>query len=228
MSKRSFNKRNPDKAEGKPWFYQSGLHKYGAQPRSKNRTFLIVCEGQTEELYFKAFPVITAVVKPIHGGSSKTALVDSVAGYRKQGSYDEIWCVFDLDIDPLIPGQFEDFNRAIDRAKKLGYHCGYSIDSFELWFLLHYQYLDQEQHRDFFNKMLSERWEISYEREGKTRRFARTIYARLQEDQQASQEKAIRHGKRLFNLHDGKSYHLQNPVTTVFELVERLNQHCRR
>jgi hypothetical protein len=189
---------------------------------------LIICEGQTEEQYFKSFPVLTATIKPIHAGNSKTTLVDAVAKYKREEVYDEVWCVFDFDVDPLIGGQNEDFNRAIRKAQGLGYLCAYSNDAFELWFVLHYQYLDQQQHRSFYYQLLSKRWDINYTREGKSLRFAQALYSHLLEDQQASQQKAIEHARRLLSLHEAKPYHLQNPVTTVFQLVERLNEHCRK
>jgi hypothetical protein len=228
MPKRSRPIKISDQKGNKPWLRRAKPHAYATNSRLKYRTFLIVCEGQTEEQYFRSFPVLTATVQPIHHGSSKTALVEAVKRYTRGASYDEIWCVFDFDIDPLIGGQNEDFNRAIQKAHGLGYHCAYSNDAFELWFLLHYQYLDQQQFRDFYYELLSRHWGINYLREGKSLKFARSIYARLSEDQRASQTGAIEHAKRLLALHKASPYHLQNPVTTVFQLVEELNKHCRK
>jgi hypothetical protein len=228
MPKRSRSIKTSDQKGSKPWLRQPKPYAYAVNSRAKNKTFLIVCEGQTEEKYFGSFPVLAATVKSIHAGSSKTALVDAVTSYLRGQAYDEIWCVFDLDFDPVTVGQFEDFNRAIRKARDLGYHCAYSNDSFELWFVLHYQYLDQQQHRDFYCQLLSKRWNINYSREGKMLRFARDLYARLVEDQGASQQKAIDRARQLLACHEAKPYHLQNPVTTVFQLVERLNEHCRK
>lgn len=36
---------------------------YKIESIEKAKSFLIVCEGETEEEYFKSFPVITATVK---------------------------------------------------------------------------------------------------------------------------------------------------------------------
>jgi hypothetical protein len=228
MPKRTRATKTSDEKGNKPWLRRSKPYAYALNSRAKNRSFLIVCEGQTEEQYFNSFPVLAATVKPIHAGSSKTVLVDAVKKYMRGQSYDEVWCVFDLDFDPGIPGQVEDFNRAIRRARELSYHCAYSNDSFELWFVLHYQYLDQQQHRDFYCELLSRRWDMNYTREGKVLRFARGIYTLLQEDREADQQKAIDHARKLLASHETKPYHLQNPVTTAFQLVERLNEYCRK
>jgi len=228
MPKRTRSTKTSDQKGNKPWLRQPKPYAYALNSRSTNRTFLIVCEGQTEEQYFNSFPVLAATVKPIHAGSSKTALVDAVTKYTRGKSYDEVWCVFDLDFDPGISGQAEDFNRAIRKARELGYHCAYSNDSFELWFVLHYQYMDQQQHRDFYCELLGRHWNMNYTRGGKVLRFARGIYTLLHEDREASQQKAIDHASKLLPSHDTKPFHLQNPVTTVFQLVERLNEHCRK
>lgn len=70
----------------------------------------------------------------------------------------------------MIDGQNEDFNRAIRKARDLGYHCAYSNDAFELWFVLHYQYLDQQQHRNFYYQLLGKKWNTNYTKEGKSQR----------------------------------------------------------
>jgi hypothetical protein len=156
------------------------------------------------------------------------ALVDAVKRFQKAGSYDEVWCVFDFDINLMISGQAQDFNNAIKVAKERGYHCAYSNDAFELWFVLHYQYIDQQQQRDFFYQVLSSRWGINYTRDGKSLAFTKSLYNRLLSDGNASQQAAIASSRRLLKIHEDKPYHLQNPVTTVFQLVERLNEHCRK
>ncbi|HEY4209615.1 MAG TPA: RloB family protein [Puia sp.] len=228
MPKRSRAIKISDQKAEKGWLRKPRPHAYAENPRTKNRSFLVVCEGQTEEQYFKSFPVLTATIKPFGIGSSKMALVKAVEKYKRNGSYDEIWCVFDLDFDPLVPGQYEDFNRAIQNAHALNYHCAYSNDAFELWFVLHYQYLEQEHHRQDYFEMLGNRWGVNYIREGKSFRFANAIYSRLLNDHRANQSMAIEHARRLLAFHKDRPYHLQNPVTTAFQLVERLNAHCRK
>jgi hypothetical protein len=228
MPRKTQSIKKTDQKGDKAWLRKPKPYSYAVNPRTRNKTFLVVCEGQTEELYFKSFPVLTATIRSVKTGSSNMALVNAVDKHRQAGSYDEVWCVFDFDRDPLIKGQAADFNRAIKTATDLGYHCAYSNDAFELWFVLHFQFLDQQQHREFFYAALSDRWGINYSREGKSLAFARAIYHKLATDANASQQSAIVSGRRLLAMHKGKPCHLQNPVTTVFQLVERLNEHCRK
>jgi len=228
MPKRTRTIKDSDQKGNKPWLRRQKPYAYAVNTREKNPTILIVCEGQTEEQYFKSFPVLAATIQPVQAGRSKTALVDAVAQYKRGQHFDEIWCVFDFDVDAATAGQAQDFNRAIKKARDLGYHCAYSNDSFELWPVLHYQYTDQQQHREYYCQFLGRRWNINYAREGKTLRIARGLYMRLAEDPGASQAKAIDRAAKLLESHDTKPFHLQNPVTTVFQLVEQLNKHCRK
>lgn len=227
MPKRSKAIKATDLKGDKPWLKKVGIGKYSIETKDKNKTFLIVCEGQTEEQYFKSFPVLTAIVKPVPLGCSKSVLVECASEMAKSEIYDEIWCVFDMDYKPDENGCHEDFNNAIKIATSLGFKCAYSNDAFELWFILHYLYIDQEQLRTFFYKKLSSYFSLNYEKDGKALAFSSKIYSILEKDNKASQKKATSNAKKLWESQKHKSYHLQNPVTTVFHLVEALNIHLR-
>lgn len=215
------------KAE-KPWLKKTSNFQYAVDTLEKKKRFLIICEGQTEEMYFKSFPVYTADVQSFAKGRSKTSLVNCITDDFEIEDYDEIWCVFDMDVKPGNNGQYDDFNNAITTAIKNGYKCAYSNDSFELWFVLHYQYLDQQQLRTFFFKVLSEKWDFNYEKIGKQKAVSSSIYQRLLDDPKANQSSAIKNAQKLHTTHKDKQFHLQNPVTTVYLLVEELNKHLRR
>jgi hypothetical protein len=60
MPKRTRATKETDRKGEKAWLKKSKLSAYGQHPREVNKTFLIVCEGQTEKLYFDAFPVVSA------------------------------------------------------------------------------------------------------------------------------------------------------------------------
>jgi hypothetical protein len=84
---------------GKPWCKKKGSSNYKIGSVAMRKTFLIVCEGQTEECYFKAFPVTTAEVKAVNlVRSSKMQLVSCAEEWPTR-KYDEVWCVFDMDIN---------------------------------------------------------------------------------------------------------------------------------
>jgi hypothetical protein len=93
---------------------------------------------------------------------------------------------------------------------------------------LHYQFIDQRQHRTFYFKRLSEYWKIDYEKQGKKRDFAKSIYKRILEDKNAKQSTAVAYAKKLYEQMKGEPFHLQNPVTKVYVLVEILNSHMRK
>jgi hypothetical protein len=212
----------------KPWLKSKEVKGYNPESREVKKRFLIVCEGQTEELYFKSFPVQTANVKAEPSGRSNSSLVEYTRILSEDEDYDEIWCVFDFDHKGTVKGQKEDFDKAITLAIKNKFKCAYSNDAFELWFVLHFQNIDQKQLRTFYYKKLSEYWEINYEKNGKAKAFAKTIYSILSKDNRANQDLAIRYAKALFKKHKAKEYHKHNPVTIVYELVEELNKHLKK
>ena len=191
------------------------------------KTFPIVREGQTEECYFKAFPVTTAEVKAVNlGGQSKMQLVSCAEELARQEEYDEVWCVFDMDINQG-EHEFRDYDNAIESARSLNFRVAYSNDAFELWFYLHYQYTDTAQRRTFYYEQLGHLWGINYEKFGKEYRFCSGIFSLLQNDERASLRKTIARAERLFKIQKDKPYHKQNPVTTVYQLVKSLQKECK-
>ncbi|MEO8406066.1 MAG: RloB family protein [Chitinophagaceae bacterium] len=215
------------KAE-KPWLKRTAPSTYFIESREKKKTFLIVCEGYTEQYYFKSFPVVTAEVKTVPLGCSSMTLVECALEIPRMEDYDEVWCVFDRDIKPDEANQKQDFDNAIHKALASKIHCAYSNDAFELWFLLHFMFIEQEKRREFYFEQLSNRWNINYAKTGKSAAFARTIYQRLIEDPLASQQTAIDFARKLHKDQIAKPFHKQNPVTTVYQLVEILNKYLRQ
>ncbi len=213
----------------KPWARKPKTSEYKIETEDLNKTILIVCEGEnTEPLYFSAFKVLTLRVIAIGLGESKLKLVESTKLIQEKENYDEIWCVFDLDFKGDVENCIPDFNNSIKKAKDLGYKVAYSNDAFELWFYLHYQFTDSENHRTFYYEKLSQLWNINYEKEGKKWKFSSEIYEKLQNDSRASQTEAMKRAKKLYNEKLNLPYHLQNPVTTVFQLVELLNSNKKK
>ncbi|MCL6219695.1 RloB domain-containing protein [Zunongwangia pacifica] len=189
----------------------------------------MVSEGQTEKLYFEAFPVLTLTVEAVDlKGQSKLKLIESTASIIENSDtkYDEIWCVFDMDFKEGEK-EFADFDNAITKGKLLGYNIAYSNDSFELWFYLHFNYTEQKHNRTFYYKFLGEKWNLNYEKDGKTYRFCKTIYSKLENDKRASQPDAIERADKLFKKQSDLPFHQQNPVTLVYKLVKYLNDNKR-
>lgn len=211
------------------WNKKSGLSPYITNRKNIARKYLIVCEGQTEKVYFESFTVNAVTVKAEATGRTKLALVKKAKDLAKDDNYDEIWCVFDMDINYADQeNQRNDFNSAIKQCQETKkFKVAYSNDCFELWFYLHFDYNDQQNHRQFYYKKLREFWNINYEEKGKELDFCKTIYSKLQEEN-CSQTEAIRRAEKLHQSQNDKLPCDQNPITTVYELVRELNKYLKK
>lgn len=221
------------KSNIRPWDRKKTSTPYRKAVFSQNRNILIVCEGQTEALYFESFDVVQLqVVCEDTKGLTKRQLVEwaseKVKEYKNKEhrEFDEVWCVFDMDIK-RGKDQYADYDGAISSAHAKGYKVAHSNDAFELWFYLHYQFTDQANHRTFYYDKLSKQWSINYEKNGKARAFCMTNYDRLQTDSKADQQKAIQRAEKLCDNNTHLPYSQRNPVTTVHLLVRVLNEHLR-
>lgn len=115
--------------------------------RHKKVRFLIVCEGEkTEPNYFKSLvrdPQYSAVIElEIRGvGRSTVSLVEEADRIREKLEsrngldFDSSWVVFDEDGN-------SDFNQAITLAKSRNLKTAWSNEAFELWYYLHFEFLD--------------------------------------------------------------------------------------
>jgi len=179
------------------------------------QTFLIVCEGEkTEPNYFNAFEVKSAKVTTAGTGCNTVSLVKKaqiiVNTYLKENiEFDQVWCVFDRD-------DFGNtFNDAIFKAKRIGYKVAYSNEAFELWYLLHFIYIDSSLSRDGYIKKLNEHLDIEYKKN--STEMYRILFP--------NQCKAIKRAKKLLSNCNGTNPKDENPSTTVHLLVEELKKY---
>jgi hypothetical protein len=185
----------------------------GKRGNPKKR-ILICCEGKkTEPNYFKAFRVTSAEVIVDGVGSNTSSLVEYAVQKKEEAAkekepYDEIWCVFDRDSFPA-----GNFNSAFDLAKKNTIEIAYSNEAFELWYLLHFHYYNTGISRKLYKKKLSECLNKTYEKNSKT----------MYEDILPRQDRAIKNAKKLLASFKKGNPENNNPSTTVFKLVEVLN-----
>lgn len=129
--------------------------------RTKIVRFLIVCEGErTEPNYFKALVKDryseVRDEKIVGEGKSTCALVKCALKIKedleriRQLPFDRVWVVFDKD-------DFKDFNKAIQLAKIHSINCAWTNEAFELWYFLHFQYLNTGISRqDYIKKLQNE------------------------------------------------------------------------
>jgi len=216
--------------KNKAWNKKAQPSGYKIETIPIKKTILIVCEGQTEKIYFESFPVLGVKIKAIDlKGQAKLKLVESTKEIVENAKeeYNEIWCVFDMDVKRGAV-EFADFDNAISKALLLGYKVAYSNDAFELWFYLHFNITDSQQLRSYYYRELGKRFGINYVKVGKKYAFCLKIYDILKNDKNSSQEKAIERARSLFERQENLPYHQQNPNTKVYELVEELNRNLRR
>jgi hypothetical protein len=207
----------PNKA--RPW--ERAARKKGRQTNVKRWRVLIVCEdSKSSLLYFAGFPVnpALAIVKAVGAGMNTESLVKEAIRLqdqaRRQGApFSHVWCVFDRDSFPQ--GQYD---RAFQLAKNNYFDVAWANEAFELWYLLHFQYLDAGISRAEFPARLTKLLGVKYEKSDPN------IYTRLRE----RQSDAIRNAKNLLKAlkERGAIPRNSNPSTNVHELVEFLNELC--
>jgi len=189
---------------------------------SSRQRFLIVCEGvKTEPLYFKNFRVPRLCVEVIGEGRVTTSLVEealrlSAEAKKRKEPYDQVWCMFDKDDNST-----DQFERAIIIAKNNGIKVAYSNQSFELWYVLHFDYMDNAINRSQYIQILNEHFSRLFSCEYK--KNDSDTYNNLKrfrgEAIQSSDRLLAEHG----NIQPGKA----DPSTTVHLLVQELLKHAK-
>ncbi len=188
--------------------------------RLTHLNYLIVCEGEkTEPNYFKALikgrnsQVLTATIEG--EGANTKSLIDIAIKKRDSSPihFDVIWAVFDKD-------DFADFNEAIEYAKANGINAAWSNESFELWYYLHFQFFDTQVGRHQYIEMLTREIRKVYPT-FEYRKNDEGMYKLLAEI--GNQEQAIKNAKALEGRYVDTDYASHKPCTTVYRLVEELN-----
>ena len=188
--------------------------------------FLIVCEGEkTEPNYFRAFiDNRRSEVKEVNVkgcGCSTCQLINEAKKIREKleherpVSFDRVWLVFDKD-------EFKDFNKAIEDAKKEGMNCAWSNQAFELWYVLHFQYLVTGVDRKQYIEMIEDKVrKASKSKKFKYKKNDKDFYQILQEH--GDEEQAIKRAQKLREIRgEKKNYATHNPRTEVDLLVDEL------
>lgn len=193
--------------------------------REKLVRFLIVCEGtKTEPNYFKALigNYISAVREVMieGGGRATVSLVDRTQKIKSELErknamfFDRVWVVFDKD-------DFDDFNEAIEKAHELGFNSAWTNEAFELWYYLHFEYLDTGISRSDYIEKLEEAFRNRIgDANFKYRKGNPEIYSLLR--QYGREDLAKRYAQKLRALYTDTDYAMHKPCTMVDELVKEL------
>ena len=199
--------------------------------RKENKIIYIFTEGEaTEPIYFgyKKKEVETEIRRKsikieIKGtGYNTLGLVDFAINYINNEkidlTLDDCWIVFDKD-------DFnKDFNRAISKAQKSKLKVAYSNEAFELWFLLHFNFMDSAIGRADYNNKLTENYrKITKDKKYKYDKVRNLLP--LIEIIKNKESIAIKNAKKLLKQYSTETSFLKkNPSTTVHLLVEDLNK----
>lgn len=151
-------------------------------------------------------------------GDNTMSLVDyAIKEIRKNKNFDsvldECWVVFDKD------DFVKDFDNAIARAVSKKIKVAYSNEAFELWYLLHFNFMSSSIKRSDYNKKITE-YVKDLTKDPKYV-YKKELSYNLIKDKELN---AIQNAKRLLAIYgSGCSYSKKNPSTTVYLLVETLN-----
>lgn len=188
----------------------------------ERKYYLIVCEGErTEPLYFNYFqqklPKGFLDTIEIKGeGDNTVNIVRKALSLREKRekdtvlpNYDEVWAIYDKDDFPN-----ERYHEAISLCEEFNINSGHSNQSFELWYVLHFQFLQSALHRSDYIKILSKILGFKYEKNDS--KIVDIINTK------GNVKQAIKWAIELDKLHEDSSESNSCPSTKVYKLVESL------
>lgn len=189
--------------------------KRGQRP-TRNK-MLIICEGEkTEPMYFENYrtPQNNLDVIPIPSSRKDVGSIVEFAKKKMQDldikGGDSIWCVYDCDenTDDRISTAYRNAGNSINMCL--------SNPSFELWFLLHFSYIDSSLQNDGLIGLLK-RHIPDY---SKNNDCYQILYPLT--------DTAIKNSKKLEKLHLDSGTELNstrsNPSTQVYKIIEVIKQ----
>lgn len=189
--------------------------KHGQRP-TRNK-MLIICEGdKTEPMYFENYrtPQNNLDVIPIPSSRKDVGSIVEFAKKKMQDldikGGDSIWCVYDCDenTDDRISTAYRNAGKSINICL--------SNPSFELWFLLHFSYIDSSLQNDGLIGLLK-RHVPDYSKNNDCYQILGPLT-----------DTAIKNSKKLEKLHIDNGTELNstksNPSTQVYKIIEVIKQ----
>ena len=188
---------------------------------------MIVTEGaRTEPLYFEA--IRNRINYQFHGswisieilgaGMNTVSLMELAVSATKSSlnAYSHVWLVYDRDSFPA-----DDFNAVAIFCKNCSdeetkYHAIWSNESYELWYLLNFQFLQSALHRDMYTEKLTSH--LLAQNDGQYTK-SRTYMFQILESRI---DMAIDHAKKLEAINGGKTPNYSNPGTMMHKLMLHL------
>lgn len=192
---------------------------------------LIVTEGKnTEPLYFKALKEHINSIYPgriemkIEGeGACTLSLLDRAIGYATKypNPLKHIWLVYDKDDFPSDDFDNTEFKCQAYSNEKRSYHALWSNQCIELWFLLHFSFMQSDIHRKEYKPKLDK--ELIAQGKGKYKKNRSDMFDLLW----PYKDTAIQNAKRLNEINKGKTISESAPGTRVYEIFEYLDYYLK-
>ena len=216
---------------------KSDLNKSWMQPRLDRRKMiqpeyhLIVTEGtETEPAYFGAVKDMINHTYPdrvqlvVHGlGDNTLSLLKKAKALAASSAnvYKHVWVVYDTDDFPA-----DRVNQTVDLCKEesteeTAYHAIWSNQCIELWFLLHFSFMQSDIHRSSYGPKLSEFMNARHL--GKYEKNRKDLFAILF----PYIDSAIVNAKKLETINSGRQPSDSCPGTVVHYLIEKLRPYLR-
>ncbi len=219
---------------------------YRRKKGTKNKilSVLIACEDEcSAPTYFKMIidkliqdKLITqdSLVIANHKHNNPSGVLDDLKKHKEDDKtykdFEHKWIVIDRDNVRVNGGGHsrEDFNNALIKAKSDKIEVAYANDSYELWYLLHFNMRTTAILRDEILKevirLLKEKNNYLFaglnKENIKTERYTKLIFNELLD----LQPDAIRNASNLLKFHgDAHNPESDNPSTTIHKLVQILN-----
>jgi hypothetical protein len=212
--------------------------------RSKVLSVIIACEDEASApTYFemivkglKDSRVITqdSLVIAKHKHNTPLGVLNDLLNHKIDGKnykdFEHKWIVIDRDAPRVNGGGHtkDDFNGALSSANTKKVEVAYANDSYELWYLLHFNprstaILRDEILKEVIKKLKTKnltKFRDLNDENIKSKEYTKLIYEELLELQPV----AIRNAKRLLESH-GENHNPEkdNPSTTIHKLVKILN-----
>jgi hypothetical protein len=173
-----------------------------------------------------------------HSHTNPSGVLQDIKSYSKNNkTYKDFkykWIVIDRDKERVNGGghKAEDFNNALKDAKSkrkdLNIEVAYSNDSFEFWYLLHFDYRDTAILRDEIIEKLIEKlksiephiFSKLNKNNIKQENYTKIIFDVLLE----KQDEAIKNATKLLTTYSNHNPEQDNPSTRVHILVDILNK----
>lgn len=189
----------------------------------KLQRHLIVCEDEKSAAdYLRAFNVSEDFAEVVvEGGAGNTASVVEKAlklrakAVTNHAPYAAVWCVFDRDSFPA-----KNFNRAFDLARgddKHDVRIIWSNECFELWYLLHFEFVVAGIGRNELYAKLSETTRLGKKYEKADKTVFELLSGKVETAKENSKKLLADYGSELNPEKD-------NPSTNVHELVSVLQK----